>query len=130
MRESQSLVTISQDGEVTVSVTTLAEAKLALKELKLKKKEFTLLKKQVSEQERQIRADYADRTRRHGSRFQGGGTIGRIIRISQTASRDSARRELAQQLAPYENQKREIEAIRARIDEVILKVETVIHQHS
>jgi hypothetical protein len=128
--QPQSLVEISQSGEISVRANSVPQAKLALKELKLKKKELSLLKKQVTEQERQIRATYTDEVRRRGSKFHGGGSIGRFIRLAQTASRDSARANLAQQLAPFEEQKRKIEAMRSAIEQLILQVEAFILNNS
>ena len=128
--EPQSLVDISPDGQISVRANSVPEAKLALKELKLKKKELSLLKKQVTEQERQIRAGYTHQVRQRGSKFQGGGTVGKFIRLAQTASRDAARHNLAQQLAPYEQQKRKIEAMKSAIEQLILQVELFIHNNS
>jgi hypothetical protein len=128
--EPQSFVDISPDGEISVRANSVPEAKLALKELKLKKKELSLLKKQVTEQERQIRAAYTDEVRRRGTKFQGGGGIGKFVRLAQTASRDAARHNLAQQLAPHEQQKRKIEAMKSAIEQLILQVEMFIHNNS
>jgi len=125
-----SFVTISPDGQITVEARSLQEAKLALKELKLKKKELSLLKRQVTEQERAIRAGYTDAVRRRGSKIQGGGGIGRFIRMMQTASRDSARRNLAEQLAHYEQERRRIESMKSAIDQLILQVESIILRNS
>lgn len=48
------LVTIT-DGKVNVSVSSIAEAKLAIKQLKLKKKEYNLLKKEIVQKQKSIR---------------------------------------------------------------------------
>ena len=53
-------VTFHDDGRIEVNISSVAEARLALKQLQLKKREFTLLKRQVNEQERTIRASYTD----------------------------------------------------------------------
>ena len=126
----QTFVDISPYGQISVRANSVTEAKLALKELKLKKKELSLLKKQVTEQERQIRANYTDAVRNRGSKFQGGKSIGRFIRLAQTASRDAVRQNLAHQLAPYEQQKRKIEVVQSAIEQVILQVESVILKNS
>ncbi|MEP7342764.1 MAG: hypothetical protein ABI977_33855 [Acidobacteriota bacterium] len=115
---------------MTVTARTITEAKLAIKELKLRKKELSLLKRQVTEQERAIRAEYTHSVRQRGSKLQGGGGIGRFIRVVQTASRDSARRNLANRLAPYEQEKRKIDAMTTAIEEVLLKVEMAILENS
>ena len=126
----RSFVTITSDGAVSVQAGSIPEAKLALKELKLKKKELSLLKKQVTEQERQIRSAYTNQVRQRGSKFQGGGGVGRLIRSVQTASRDGARRELAQQLAPLEQQKSKIEGMRSAIEQLVLQLEAAILNNS
>jgi len=127
---SNDYVTISEDGEITVSVRSLPEAKLALKELKLKKKELTLLKKQFAEEERQIRANYTEEVRNRGSKVQGLGKVGKFIRLFQTASRDARKRTLSEELAPFEERKRKIEAVRNAIEQATLRVETYILQNS
>lgn len=86
IEEPVSYVDVSPNGEIIVTAKTVAEAKLAIKELKLRKKELSLLKRQVAEQERAIRAEYTHNVRHRGSKLQGGGWIGPVIRDVQTAS--------------------------------------------
>jgi hypothetical protein len=126
----QSYIHVTQNGEVSVYASSVAEAKLALKELKLKKKELALYKKQLLEYERQIRANYTQQVRERGSKFQGGGKLGRVVRGFQTYSRDAARRDLANQLAPYEQERRELEAVKTAIEQAILRVEIYINENS
>jgi len=128
--EPLSYINISPSGEITLYAKTTAEAKLALKELKLKKKEYSLQKRQIKEQQRIIRAEYTQTVRQRGSKFIGGGGIGRIIRDVQTISRDAKRRDLANQLAPYEQLKQYIEAVIPAIDQMILKVEAAMLANS
>ena len=127
---AQSYVSFSANGEIKVNVSNFLEAKLALKELKIKKKEYSIQKRQITEQERIIRAEYTNKVRQRGSKFQGGGGVGKFIRSVQTVTRDAARRELANKLAPYEQQKRFVESMISAIDQIILKIEAAIQQHS
>ena len=82
------------------------------------------------QQQRAIRASYTDQVRQQGSKFRGGGGIGSFVRTVQTISRDAARRELATDLAPLEQQKADIERIVAAIDQVLLQVESYIIKNS
>lgn len=123
-------VTITDNGELRVSAQSVPEAKIALKQLKLKKKEYALVKREISQHQKQIRAEYTDMIRQRGSKFIGGGGIGRLVRTVQTINRDADRRILAQQLAPLEQKKNAIEAIINTIDQMILQVERYIVENS
>lgn len=125
-----SFVTITDDGELSVSVQSVTEAKIAIKELKLKKKEYALVKRDISQQQKQIRAEYTDKVRQRGSKFKGGGSIGRLVQTVQTINRDTDRRSLAQELAPLEQQKNAIDAILNAIDRTILQIERFIVENS
>lgn len=128
----QSYVTISSRGEIRVTADSVPEAKLAIKELKLKKKALLLAKRQLMDQERAIRASYTDKIRRQGSKFQGPGIWGqgRFVRAAQTVARDKARKDLAKQLAPLEEERQRLEAMVAAVDQAILKVESYIIKNS
>lgn len=119
-------VTITNDGKVSVSFQSIAEAKISIKELKLKKKEYSLVKREISQQQKQIRAEYTDTVRRRGSKVKGGGSLGKFIRTVQTANRDAERSALARQLAPLEQQKNDIDEIINAIDQASLQVEKYI----
>lgn len=118
------------DGKISIAVKSVAEAKIALKELKIKKKELQVQKKEISEQIRCIRASYTDTNLRRGSKMRGGGWVGKLVRTWQTAERDSARHNLANNIAPYEEKKRWIESALISIDKGVLVIENFILQHS
>ncbi len=122
-----SFVTITADGDLRVSARSVAEAKIAIKELKLKKKEYALVKREITQRQKQIRAEYTDSVRQRGSKFRGGGSIGRLVRTVQTINRDADRRTLAQELAPLEQQNNGVEAIINAIDQAILQVEKIYY---
>lgn len=98
--------------------------------LKLAKKKALLLKQQIIEQERQIRAAYTEDVRERGAKVQGLGKLGRLIRMTQTSSRDARRRELAQQLAPLEQHRQQIEQSIIELDRSILDIETHLLKNS
>jgi len=125
-----SFLTITDDGELRISAQSVAEAKIAIKELKLEKKEYALVKREISHQQKQIRAEYTDTVRQRGSKFRGGGSVGHLVRTVQTINRDADRRNLAQQLAPLEQQKNAIDATINAIDQTILQVERFIVENS
>ena len=118
-----SLVTFAANGQVRVDARSAAEAKAAIRELKAKKKELSLSKRAIMQKQREIRAAYTDLVRRRGSKFIGGSSVGRIIRTFQTMNRDAARRQLANELAPLEQQRSRIEAWSMAIDSVIIQLQ-------
>jgi hypothetical protein len=118
------------DGKISITVKSVAEAKIALKELKIKKKELQVQKKEISERLRCIRSSYTDTNLRRGSKMRGGGWLGKVVRTWQTAERDNARQSLANNIAPYEEKKRWIESALISVDKGILIIENFILQHS
>lgn len=121
--EPAPFVTFGPDGSISVRATNATEAKLAKLELKARKKEFQVIKKPIMETERLIRADYTHSIRTQIPKVRGGGTFGRILRVSQDLSRSHQRASLAKLLAPYEERRREYEAILIRIDEALLRLD-------
>ena len=110
--------------------TTLAELKQAITILKQKKKELGVQKKAVTMHQQQIRANYTDEVRRRGSKFRGGGGVGRFIRGVQTANRDSVRKDLAKSLEPLEKEKVNIDVAMGKIDIDILRIEEYVTRNS
>ncbi|MCU0534324.1 MAG: hypothetical protein MUD14_10570 [Hydrococcus sp. Prado102] len=125
-----SLVTITRTGEIYMIVKSVIDAKAAIKELKLKKREYALVKKEITQQQKLIRAEYTDQVRRQGSKMRGGGQLGSLVRSIQTYNRNSNRRELADQLAPLEQQKNVVETVIHAIEQEILHLERYILEHS
>lgn len=118
---------VSIDGSsIRLNVANPAEAKVALKELKLKKKEYGLLKREIALQQKEVRSAYTNEVATRGSRFMGGGGLGRFVRAVQTISRDSKRAEVANRIAPLEQRSMEIEAVIHAIDSTILQVEAYL----
>lgn len=115
------VVRFYSDGTIALDIADQNEAKLAIAELKLKKQELALKKREVMDEMRRIRAEYTDYVRRRGSKFQGGGGVGRIIRAFETMSRDDIRRRLAQELEPFELERRDIDNRMLEIDHAILE---------
>jgi hypothetical protein len=116
-------VTVTPNGNYSARWRSPDEARLIIKELKLRKKELQLQKRQENEREHELRAAYTERVRKQGSKVHGGGTTGRIVRSMQTASRDSARANLAKSLAPSERAKNGLQARVDAIDGLILQIE-------
>jgi len=114
------------NGQVSIHVSNVAEAKLALSELRTKKKELALAKRAAIQEQRQIRAGYTSAVRQRGSKFVGGGSIGRIARGLQTASRDATRRQLANALAPLEDRRSGIDARILALDAAIVQLQRYI----
>lgn len=126
----QNFVTVSPDGTLSFHIANIQEAKLAIKQLKIKKKEISLAKKQIIVNQRMIRAEYTDSTRRQGSMMRGGKGFGSFVRSIQRTQRSVAKIELANKLAPLEKEIYQYESILSAIDQGILKLETYILENS
>lgn len=116
-------------GKVSISVKSVAEARLALIELKIQKKDIQIRQKEVLEQLRVIRSEYTDVNLRRGSKLQGGGWLGRIVRLVQTVNRDQHRYDLAVEIAPYEERRQWMEAALISIEKATLVLEKYIAQN-
>ncbi len=124
------VVRFEQNGDVKLHVNSVAEAKIALKQLRLRKREIGTAMKSIMEQQREIRAAYTDKVRHRGSKIRGGGGVGRFIRAVQTSSRDADRKNLAKNLAPYEERRTQLERMASVIDRAIIQIENYIAQNS
>lgn len=123
-------VTLTPEGNISIRVSNILEAKIALKQLKIKKKEIALAKKQVVLQHKAIRSEYTDEVRRQGPMMRGGKSIGKFVRSVQAIQRSNAKVELANKLAPLEQEKYRYESILSEIDQMILKLESYILENS
>jgi hypothetical protein len=119
----ESYVTFTANGQILVHATNAPQAKVAIRELRVRKKELSLSKRAIMQQQREIRAAYTNLVRQRGSKVIGGGAVGRLVRTFQTMNRDAARRQLAKELAPLEQQRSEIEACIVAIDSVIIQLQ-------
>jgi hypothetical protein len=113
-------------SEVSISVSSAAEAKLAIKELKLLKKGFALQKKEVAATIKMRRFDYSQEVKTRGSMVRGGGGLGRFFRGVQSISRDNKRAGLAKDLHPLESEKDRLDSVMNSIDQIIVKLEVYI----
>ena len=123
-------VSMQDDGSIVFSVTSVPEAKLAIKQLKLWKKELGFVKREIAAEQKGIRSQYTEQVRQQGSKFRGGGGFGKFIRAVQTSQRDANRRNLSNTLQPYEQRKRDIEARISAVDQTILKIESYLLKNS
>ncbi len=115
-----------REGCFEFNVRSKAECKLAIQAIRVKKTEVQLAKKENMEEQRQVRAAYTDYVRRRGSRYPGGGRLGKFVRLIQTMSRDQQRLALANELAPYENRRREFEALLMACERGICEAEGIL----
>lgn len=99
------------------------QAKAIVKQLKLKKKEVMMAKSELSKQIAQVHADHRSRVAKRGSKMQGGGSIGRIVRAFDTDSRDRYRLATDKAVRSLESKKSAFDADARRIDQAILTVE-------
>ncbi len=120
-------ISLSGNG-ITSKSSTAEEAKESVKQLKLIKKLCAVEKKQLSENIKAMKEDYTHEVRNRGSKFIGGGKLGRAIRAGQTISRDARKSRLSSDLLPIENKKNQIEAIVMKIDMEIVKLESKVLQ--
>jgi hypothetical protein len=125
---SPSIVQITGSG-VTANVHSIAEAKIAIKELKLKKKEYSLLKKNLINQQKQLRAEYNHEVRTRGRIVRGIGIEGLFAQEAERTTREARKVKLANDLAPLEEKKQDIDAMLSGIANTILLLETYILKH-
>ncbi len=118
--------TLLSSGNVSLTIKSVAEAEIALKELKLQKKALQVQKKEIAEEIRCIRVAHTDVNLRRGSKMQGGGWLGRVVRLWQTAERDTHRYSLATKIAPYEERKQLLEKSLISIDKALLIVQNYV----
>ena len=109
------------NGDIHANVSTVPEAKLAIKQLRLRKKELGLEKKEISAEMAAIRAERSQAVAKQGPMMRGGGNFGKMIRGFESAGRQSSRSSHANRLAPYQD-------LKAGVDRRIIAVDTVIHQ--
>ncbi len=118
-------LTIS-DTNVSAAFDTISEAKLALKECRLLKKQLALQQRELVQEQRAIRAEYTNAVRTQGSKFRGRGLVASLARDYQQATRDARREELAITLAPLEQTKNALDALKNATDNLMLQIERTI----
>lgn len=119
---SLELVTIGPDGTIHVRSSTIPEARLAIKILRNAKSELNSKKKIVAAQMAEIRSGRRMEVAQKGSKFRGGGDLGRLVRIGQTMQRDADRRRHAYALDPLDAEKADIDRRMLLIDMAITKL--------
>lgn len=128
--EPESGVSFGPNGSVSINVSSIPAAKLAVKQLKLRKKELAVEKKAVAAEMAQLRAERRMEVARQGSMTRGGGNLGKTIRTFERISRDNAKARHANALAPYEQRKAELDMAMLNIDSGVAQLEGYILQNS
>ncbi len=122
----QSVVRYEDDGNLSINIGNVAEAKQAIKELKLIKKEWAIEKKAINAEIADLRAGRRMQTAQQSSMVRGGGQVGQVVRSFQRISRDEARRNHANALAPLEESKAFIDRSMLEIDSAVTQLEGYI----
>jgi hypothetical protein len=115
-------------SQVEFSVSTKADAKLAIRELRLKKKEFQMQKRDLRAQQKALRANYTHVTRTRMPLVRGRGFFSSFIRLGQANMRSAARAELATDIMPIESEIARIDRRIAGLDSLVMKLEAFILQ--
>ena len=123
-------VALLPNGNLSISYSSVAEAKLTIKQLKQMKKQFALEKKAVNAEMAEVRANRRMHVAQQGSVVRGGGSVGRTMRTFQRMSRDMDRSKHANQLAPLEEEKAELDRKILEMDKAITMVEAYIMRES
>lgn len=129
MEFSETSVIRIENGKIYLHVTSVAEARLAIKEIRIKKKELALVKREVVARQRELRAAQTHTARTQGPMMRGRGGFSRFVRAVQSAYRYSGRSTLASNLAPLEDEKSRIDGDMRGFDSLILQLETYILQN-
>lgn len=119
-------VVVQDDGDIVIAVTTVPEAKLAIRRLRLKKREYAAQKKELQAAINAIRAERRAEIAQQGSMLRGGGTFGQVVRAGQRLGRDADRRAYVQRLQPYEDAKAAIDRMVLEIDKSITTLEAFV----
>ncbi len=119
-------VTVEPNGNLTINVSTVEEARLAIKQLRLHKRERQLQRKEIVEAQKVTRTDRRTEVARQGSKVRGGGNAGKFVRSAQTIGRDTDRHRHAGEMATFDEQKAQVDAIIMRIDAAILQLDQLI----
>jgi hypothetical protein len=119
-------VTVWEDGSADFHFKNVQEGKLAVKGLRLARRQLQLHLSSTNTALREVRHQYTDSTRRRMPKFPGGGTFGRLIRLSQTISHDIDQHNLANDIQPLHNQKELMKHLINCIDQHILRIQTLI----
>ena len=124
------VVLFTDDGDIALRVTSVPEAKLAIKQLRLRKKAVGLEKREVTHAITAINTQRRMQTANQGSKMRGGGDVGKIVRSFQTLGRDADRRNHAARLQPYQQEKARLDQYTLTIDQLITQLEAYILQNS
>jgi hypothetical protein len=113
---------------VLVMPRSIEEAKAQLADIKLKKSELSLEKKNVMEQMRQRRAEYSNTVGERATAGKGAGAliskgVGKTAKKVASVRNSYAREALARDLEPLEEQRAEIEASIAKLDQQKLQID-------
>jgi hypothetical protein len=119
-------VTVWPDGSADFRVNSLPEAKLVLKSLRLLKRNVNLALKETNASLREVRHEYTTQVRQRGSMVRGGGTLGQILRLVQTVSRDTERAELAADIQPLHQRQEYLRGLITSIERHMIRTESVI----
>ncbi len=115
------LIRLDAAGDIVVSVSSVADARLASKDVRLRKRELGVEKKAVTQQMAAMRADYRTSIANRGPSMRGGGNLGKFVRGMDQINRANARSSQANALQPYEVQKQVI-------DRQIVSLDTLLNQ--
>lgn len=118
--EIKQAVTFHDNGDISLNVGSVPEAKLAIKQLRLRKKEIGVEKKAITTEMAEIRADRRQQVANQGPMMRGGGGFGKTVRTFESLGRANARAKHANRLAPYDDAK-------AELDRRIMLVDRAIH---
>lgn len=125
---AESLVTIRDDLGIEVRVNSVAEAKSVVKYLKQEKKGLSLSKREVDAAMRDLRAAYRHKVAIRAPAARGSGVWAKMIRGRQASERAQDQRLHAQELAPYQARKANIELLMLNIDGLVLKLDQYIEE--
>ena len=119
-------VRIDMDGNADFYVDNPKQAKHAIKEIRFVKRQIRILLKETNAELREIRHEYTDYTRRRLPMMRGGGKLGKLARVVQTASRHLNKNELASKIEPVHEHKEYLERVINKLDQHVLSIEALL----
>lgn len=120
-------ITVWFNGRIDCRYGDRADINSVIKSLCLAKKQTRTSISQLGTELKRIRSQYTDHVRRRGSKFRGGGSLGRVIRDIQTYSRDQTRHSLAEAIRPMTLRQQHLERLVAAIDQHVTTFQVLLH---
>lgn len=122
------LIYQDETGDLSVNMSSIAEAKLVKKDAKLRQRELRTEKRALTTAMQEIRARYRQKTATRDPSVRGMGNFGRALRTMDQYSRAADRNNREQELAPYETAKAKLDHQIYLLDRLVNTIDARMHE--